>query len=382
MNILLHLIFFIAVFGQLGRVSFFNQTINIYPHELLMIIFVGWSLMKYNSKANLRTSSFVRALVIFVSVFLLSLVWRSWEYSLFENGVGFLYWARLSVYLCFGVSLGIFYKKHGKKAIEKSLTTFTIATIILSVCQFVFYPRLTLMSLGWDPHEFRVFGTFFDSTIASVIFVLLFVWRLNETITLKKFSRGNIFFLVSLYILILLSYSRLGYGVLVVGMAVLLYRRIRIRTGVALLLFFFLSISFLPQDRSYSTKLDRTETVSSRLVAMREGIDLFRRYPVLGVGYNRIAFEKKSSQALHSQSAFPSSFVTIMASSGVLGFSALIFLLWQLYKEVDRFGKSILAIILSGSVFENILLQNFVLLLLVVFVVITLFHTPRSESRN
>ncbi len=194
-------IFIVLSFGQLLRISLFD-CVAFFPHEILMILYCIAT--SPNIKKLIEKKEYQRILAtigILITVFGLSLGFEFWKYSQVENFIGFLYFLRLILYLVFFISL----LSEDKKKIKQGLTIFTVLTILFSYSQYILYPNLRNLSyLGWDPHQYRAFGLFFDTTMAGVIYMTLVFVELGK-------SKRNFLILGALMGLILLSYSRITY---------------------------------------------------------------------------------------------------------------------------------------------------------------------------
>ncbi len=298
-----------------------------------------------------------RPMVIFLGALTVSYGVSLLFHPLTANIVAGAYLLRLFLYFGFFAAL----KLVKKEILEKGLFIFSSLTILFSYLQYFLLPSIKFLEpFGWDPHEFRVFGTFLDVTPAGVIFILLFLWLL-----LKR-HKGALLLIP----LILLTYSRITYIGFIFSLLFLLTKNIYAKLVLVILVLFISCIPFLPRPPGESTNLERVFSIEARFIDMRKGIALWQQHPIIGVGYNQIPEYKSSTSSFedHGKGAYSSSFVTILASSGVLGFGAFIILLWSLFKR-----KSLLIQVTSGvvsitSLFDNVFLTSFVLAVYLVLV--------------
>jgi len=105
---------------------------------------------------------------------------------------------------------------------------------------------------------------------------------------------------------------------------------------------------------------------------VKRGIALAIKHPVLGIGYNHLREFKEP--ASHGGGAFSSSFVTIFATAGVFGLLAFMYLLHSIYRKGTILEKVFIVIVASTSLFDNVFLSNFVL---VIFLVLIAFEGDR-----
>lgn len=376
MNILLYLFFILLSFGQLGRIELFSS-VAILSYEIVMIlIFALFVSNKWKEIRACSENNRVKAFGIFVGILNISLLVSLPIYSVNENVVALAYLARLILYGLFFVTL----LSLQKSILERGLKLFTFATISFSLIQYIFVPNIQfLASQGWDPHMARVVGTFLDATPAGIIFSLLFFYilirkplsfRANKSLPAGRQGISVwIFSLISLFLLILLTYSRITYIGFIGGFLYLLLRRYRVKLVSTLIALFFLSIPFMPQVPGESTNLQRTFSINSRLNDMKQGIVVWQQNPLLGIGYNHISSVKGGNTARnHSDSAYSSSFVTILASSGVVGLGAFFYLLWSLYRKGSLLTQSATVTIVVASLVENVFLLNVVLTVYLVLI--------------
>lgn len=367
--IFFYLTLFLASWGQLQRLSLLNGEVNVYLHEIAMIFFILSMIVANFKKLNHRL---IQPILFFLLILLVSWVNNAWHYSPQANIVSFLFWLRLDLYCLFFLCLFLV----DRKIIKRGVALFLVLTIIFSYGQYFLYPNLRNLSyLGWDPHEARAFGLFFDTTVSGVIFSMLFLTTVDKIKKKTDLKSSWGVALVASLGLILLTYSRITYISLIPALIYKFWRRIPIRRLTLLLLLFLSLILLLPKKGGESVNLGRTFTVSARLADWKEGLSLWGKHPLLGVGYNRIGAYRSRPTENHAKSAFSSSFLTILAASGMVGFVALIYLLARLFIQSDRATRSIELLIIIASLFDNVLLESFVLLLF-----FTLFQLSYSRK--
>lgn len=122
-----------------------------------------------------------------------------------------------------------------------------------------------------------------------------------------------------------------------------------------------------PRPFGEGVNLLRTSTIESRLTDYDQGLKLWQKNPVFGVGYNRIRYLKPAiGEELrgesHAGASFHSSYLIILVTAGVVGLGAFAYWLWTIAK-ISNF--TIISAIFLGvySLFDNILLHPFILFL-------------------
>ena len=162
--ILPHLALFLFLLGQVGRLSFNQQEINVYLYEVPYFLWIV--LVLFNQRNELVLP---KAVIFFLSVLLGTYLFGILGVSSSQNIVSSMYLARLSLYLIgFGLAVDYF----AKKTFPSIYLKIFIALIgAAGVIQYFLYSNLrNLQYLGWDPHQSRVFGQFLDTSVAGAIY--------------------------------------------------------------------------------------------------------------------------------------------------------------------------------------------------------------------
>jgi O-antigen ligase len=153
---------------------------------------------------------------------------------------------------------------------------------------------------------------------------------------------------------------------------------------VPLIAVLVISLMLLPKKFGEGVHLMRTSTIYARFIDSDEGIAVGMQNPLLGVGYNHIRAVKKFADEVsangysysHAGASFHSSYVTILASEGIIG---LILFAWMLLSWSRRSEYANYAITFIGilSLTDNVFLYPFVL----VFLIITICSNTRDAGR-
>jgi hypothetical protein len=353
MTTLFYLSAFLFSLGQLGRVSFLNQQINFYLYEIALLFTLFFLFFKYHFEPIKYFWNRFKPFFIFLCVLLASILIGWTKYSLFENLVGLLYLYRLHLYFIYFFYLQYHIKTQNNflKVVKKGLFLIAVLTIFSTLIQYFFYPDLrNLIYQGWDPHLYRTFGVFFDTSIAAAIFGIFFL-VINKPVIKAVYL-----------ILIALSFSRSIYLGLSVTLIYLFIKQKKLKKIVLFLLFFITLIFFIPKPAGEGVNLKRLYSITSRVEDYRLGLTLWKNKPITGYGYNRIRYIKNNN-SVHSGAAFSSSFLTILVSSGILGLLSFIYVLWSL-RKTNKIAPVLLIFLSIVSLFDNVLLHPFILFLL------------------
>ncbi|MFA6081686.1 MAG: O-antigen ligase family protein [Patescibacteria group bacterium] len=346
MTILFYLTAFLFSLGQLGRVSFFNQQVNFYLYEVVLLVTLFFLFFKYQFAPIIIASKKHKPIFLFIFILLLSLLFNLQSFNIFQNIIGLLYFFRLVLYLLY-----FFYLSHHSFPIKKGLFLIAVLTIFSTFIQYFFYPDLrNLIYQGWDPHLYRTFGVFFDTSIAAAIFGIFFL-TVNQPVM-------KIIYLI----LVALSFSRSTYLGLSLALIYSFIYQKEFRKIIFFIVFFVTLVAFIPKPSGEGVNLKRLYSIASRAEDYRLGFTLWKKKPILGYGYNRIRYIKNNG-SIHSGAGFSSSFLTILVSSGILGLLSFIYVLWSL-RKTNKVAPVILIFLSIISLFDNVLLHPFILFLL------------------
>lgn len=346
--------------GQLERLSFLNQSINIYIHEIIIFLILLLNFKKLKFKKNKLNLS----LLLLNIIFTLSLLPNIAKYNQIQNLIAFGYLLRFYLYSFFFIYLNTV----DKNIIKKSLRLFSCLVLFYSFAQYFFYPNLrNLYYLGWDPHWYRMFGLFFDTSITGIILVFIFFFQIFYP---YKDKYLNWLLRLITFIAILLTFSRITFLVFIISLICWYLANKNYKNILIFLIVFLIGIFIVPKPTGESVNLTRTFSIESRIADNLQGLNIFFKNPILGVGYNRIGYFK-NSRSIHSKNAFASSFMTILVSSGIIGIIFFINFLFQSFIAINHKGKIILLALFLSALFDNTILNSFGFVIL--FTIIALF---------
>jgi O-antigen ligase len=342
--ILLFLILF--PFGQIIRIGI------IQPIDIVVGLAAIYSIIKKMEAPEVF--KYLRKFFIFASA--------SWIFSLFifqqiDVAYGLLYLFRLGAYIYFGIYVSNFIKlqKENAKLLINSLLSLSIISSLFGWIQYISFPDIKPFTVwGWDMHLFRLVGTFLDPTFLSLIIVFGLVISINRLITTKKriYIASTIFLLATLAF----TYSRAGYLAFIAAVLATVYLKKRFKKLLFLVIGLVIVAFLLPTAKNHSIELFRSFSAVARLENYQTTLKIFSKSPVFGVGYNNmcIAYQKYigvQDFSSHACSGSDSSILFILATTGILGLTILVYALKRI------------ASILPHNPYRPVIVSSFVALL-------------------
>lgn len=306
--------------------------------------------------------------------------------------IGGLYLLRLLAYA--GFFLLIFNlvskKKEFKKVLFNSLILVSAATAVFGWIQYFLYPDVTSFTVwGWDDHLYRLLGTFLDPGFTSII--LVFGFLLALVLYLKTKNNRLIPLLAFFLLSIAFTYARAGYLALLLGSAIAFWFKRGIKLVLPIVLVFLLIIFLLPRPESEGVKLERLHSIYSRFENYSETIEIFKKSPLFGVGYNNLCLARqkylgRADFSSHACSGSDSSLLLVLATTGVIGFIIFLNLIFELVKNVGRdiYGQAFLACLaalLLHSFFVNSLFYTWVMGFMGILLSLS-FKNSRSKAKG
>jgi len=365
-SFLFYPLFFLFSLGQLARVSFYHQQVNGYLYEMMMLVILFLLMVKYKIKP--LTIAFYKNKYIFWFFFycIMSFFYKIGDFTRLENYIALLYQARLFFYFLAFFYLTYFLKKEKltSRVFTNALMLFFSITVIISFIQYFLYKDLrNLLYLGWDPHLYRIFGSYLDPYVAAAIYGLAFFYLF--------FKRKNLFNYVLLacyFIFIFLTFSRIGYVAFTVTLLLILLKKKWYKTVILTFILITFLVVIIPKPQGEGVNLGRIFSVNSRIDDYRLAEKIWEKSPLIGIGYNRIRyikerlniFDYKNLVVSHAGASFHSSFIIILVCTGLIGLlvflKGFITLFWL--TELTRY---VFLYISLFSLADNVLLHPFVL---------------------
>jgi len=381
-SILLILVFPMA---EIGRIQFSNGvaiSLNDIFLGALLIAFVIYVLRK-KKKINFKKSFLLKSIAIFSTIGFISLLLNLFNLSFDRFLISFLYLARFVAYALIYFIFKEFDAKF-KQKINYALIFSGSMVVLLGFVQYFFYPSLrNLFYLGWDEHLYRLFSSFLDPNFAGAFFAIFSLFVVNfipDLFKKKKWLMLSIFgmVLISTISALYLTYSRSALILFVVGVVTYLALKNKKKLIVVALVGMILLIFLLPKSfQTEGTNFLRITSSNSRIDSASEAIKIFSKSPIYGVGFNayryaqnKLGMNNSIWQVTHSGAGTDNCFLFVLATTGIVGFIAYLYLLFKIMRlGILKRNKNKYAIALVssltglvvGSIFVNSLFYVFIL---------------------
>lgn len=366
--------------GQLIRIPFAGSGV-ITLLDIISISFIIFAISRGKFKLS-KTPTFLKLGYLFVFITIISLIFTPITLSKEAFIVSFSYIVRVSIYLSCGL---IFLSPHFKNLRGKITPALLLSGVTLSIIglvQFLIFPDLQILTFyGWDPHYFRTVSTFFDPNFAGAYFVLTLLLlsslRGHEVAVAisnwKIASSLKIFAMTVAYIALLTTFSRSSYLMFLVSGIIFAFlkksKKLFLSTMI-LFLVLFLGFQFYTQFVANPKNIDRGQSASLRIGTWEQGLVLFQKFPILGVGFNtyRYAIEEFSSAdkqfiKSHGSTSNDSSLLFVLATTGLTGLIFYLLFLLNIVKSAfpkKEFLVAALGGLLIHSFFSNSLFYPFI----------------------
>lgn len=319
-KILFPLLFLSMAFGQLQRFG------PIYLHDLILAVI----LLVNRPKISRPVLYF--ALAAFVSLI----------FSGFKPGGEYLV-----RFLAYSLLLGL-------KVERRYLLFFSGAIAGLGWLQYLLLPDTRfLLALNWDDHYYRLISTLFDPNFTGIVLVLGLV--------LVYFSYPRSWWLYLLHLsALLLTYSRSSYLALLAVAVAIAWMQKKFKLLLLTVFILLIAVPFLPRPGGEGVKLERLFSIEQRLDSYREGISLWQKGPVFGLGFNTLRYYRGDPDS-HAAAGLDSSLLFVLATTGAVGLLAYLNLLRFLWQKSLLLRVSLVAL-LAHSLFVNSLFYPFVMI--------------------
>ncbi len=345
--------FFSFFIGQIFRLKFLNISFPLIDVAIVLLALINIFQHLKNKKIKSKNKYFLYFL-IFSWIFILINLFRYQIFSLKP----FLYLIRLTCLLSL-----IIYPVEISNKFKKYFEIFIIANIIFGLIQYFFWPDFTYFDTNnWDPHLYRLVSSYFDPTFTALIY-LFFIIKifLNKK---NKYRWPIIFFS---YVAMALTYSRSTYLSFLVAFSFIAFSKKQIKVFLYSIFIVLFTIFVLPRQPGEGTKLERTSSIFAKIENYKEGLTLFLKAPLIGHGYNNLSFVRNSNQDSHAISGFDGSLLTILTTTGIIGFCLFISGIYVFYHQSNLIKKTMLISLFVHSLFANSLLYPYILLSLILF---------------
>jgi len=375
--------------GQLGRLPLPFSQVNIYLHDLVVLFLLFyWLKKKIGQREKFNLPPLGQPILSFIGAGVFSLILSIPKRNLGEIAVASLYILRWTAYagIYFLVAERLKKKQNLKPRLNNFLMISGTVAVCLGILQYLLLPDIrSLMASGWDPHYYRIVGTYLDPGFTGMIYVLTLVliitklWSKREimknnsmssnlsTERLKLLGMGGV-----VYLALALTYSRSSYLAYLIAMIVVAGYKKSKKFLAGVLIAGVLTVILLPRPGGEGVRLERQSTIWSRINNWRQSLIIGLDQPLCGVGFNNYRYvqrdygflEQENWRKTHAGAGADSSFLFILATTGVIG---LMVYFW-LIKEVLLLGRKSLALtastvaLIGHSFFNNSLFYSWLMI--------------------
>lgn len=370
--------------GQLTKLPINYPEVNLYAHDVILALLILFFILeKIFKKEKLFLPKATPSIFIFMFCSLLSLIFNFKNYPLRDLSIASLYFLRWSFYafLYFFVCDLLKRKSGVRTNIIQMLVIAGFTASVLGVLQYIFIPDIrSLTFLHWDPHYYRIVGTFLDPGFTGMIYVLalilIIVFYWEQIIRFKN----SIFYILwaIVYISLVLTYARSAYLAYLTAMATVAWFKKSFKFFLGVLILGIVTLLLLPRPGGEGVKLERKSTIFSRIESYKKGLKIAVDNPVFGVGFNTYRYAQKSYgfldkgwQNTHSGAGVDSSLLFVFATTGILGLVSYVYLLIRLavlnfpFKKTEKLKLvsfvSLLSV-LAHSFFNNSLFYPWIMI--------------------
>ena len=345
--------------GEIARFTFSDAAITATDLGVFLLVILWlFNLILKKIKVDHYYTGILVPILIFVFSALISLLLNFTSLNSWELLVSSLYLIRWIFYALLIFVVKEFDEKFKKKIIYLMLLGGGLI-ILGGYVQYFLYPDLrNLYYLGWDGHLYRMFSfSFLDPNFAGSFFSLYFLLALG--FFFKSKQKIMIAVLALSVMAILLTFSRSAFIMFFAGSFTfwILQKQKKLIAGLVLL--FVLSFVLVSKTglQSEGTNLLRTASGEARADSLKNAVTIFKDHPVFGVGFNSYRYAQRSygfineeKLPVHSGAGTDNSFLFVLATTGIFGFIAFLFLIYKILAfSYLSAGKNPIALVLFVS---------------------------------
>lgn len=372
-NLLAVIISICFLFSQIIRIQLGNGLVfSILDISVGIILVFGFLWFIYKKKSSfLLKDRIKKGIVFFSSIIILSLLLNINSLNLQQFFISSLYILRWISY-AFIFILVFDLNKRVKKKIEKIMLLTGVFFVLAGYIQFAYYQELkNLFYLGWDEHMYRLFGVFFDPNFSGIFLSLFLLFLVNKRLqtSINPLTKNKLFFSILIAFTLgalILTFSRSAFVVFILTFMIF-FSLIGKKKWIIIPLIFIIFIGIIFSQRFYIESINpfRTTSTKARLASMKEGIEIFSRKPIMGVGFNSYRYsqlqygyrKQVDIDRSHADAGADNSFLFILATTGIVGFATYLYMLFSIFKNVYRSPLALSSIIgiCVASMFTNAL---------------------------
>ncbi len=342
---LLILIILVWPFGQLLQLTPIGQVTRLQLLDILVALLSLYLLLRSINRRKIRTDPLLKPLVLFLLTASFSLLLAFFRGAASLNAL--LYLLRFGAYT--SVYFAVRLTEHKKL---KNPLIFSAALFIgFGLLQYIVMPDMRfLKNLGFDDHYYRLVGSLLDPNFTGLVLSVL-------ALLVLALGRGKsrLLALVPLTALVL-TFSRASFSAFSASLLYLIITKRQLKLLV-LFVFLILVLYLVPKPFGEGVNLLRTFSITSRVENQAAALKIFLAHPIIGVGFNTLS------------TGVDNSFLFVLATTGLLGFSAFVYFLknvWVISRS--NAARAGLIAIFVHSLFNNSFFYTWVLCLFFVLI--------------
>ncbi|KKR64563.1 MAG: hypothetical protein UU02_C0007G0001, partial [Candidatus Woesebacteria bacterium GW2011_GWA1_40_43] len=200
-----------------------------------------------------------------------------------------------------------------------------------------------------------------DPTFLGLIIVFGLLLSINRFID----SREKKYLLITVFLLVSLAftYSRASYLAFLGGIFVIAFTEKKFRKMMVLAIALLVFALLLPTARNHSIELTRSFSIIARLDNYKETVEVFKKFPVFGVGFNNLCIARNKyigmeSFTSHACSGSDSSLLLILATTGTIGLMVFAGSILGVFKSLTENREAQTVIAVSMALFIHSLFSN------------------------
>lgn len=361
-------------FGQLAKIplSFLNSPdINLYLTDIVLFLLVlSWGAFKiFDKKKKYHLPPLAKPIFLFIIIAVVSSIVNSPLFTGREVRIGFLYLLRWIFYA--GLYFVLYDLKDKLSWFKKDWSCFLIiigsTVAVFGLIQYFWFPNLKALEvLQYDPHFYRLAGTFLDPGFTGIILVLTLILILTGIFNgscqvlspiqhpLRQLAGAgarwkslyvnhpfNLLLMIVVYIALALTYSRASWLAFLVGIIVIILMKKAWKILPILLVLMVATFYLLPRPAGEGGKIERTYTIWSRLINYQQSLIIAKDHPLFGVGFNNYRYVQRNYgflkenewQVSHAGAGADSSILLVLATTGIFGFLSYLWICGKVLKE-------------------------------------------------
>lgn len=402
LKILFWAILVVFPFGQLLRLELpqLVPAVRLQPLDLAVFVFViVWLTRKVFSQAKIVRPLFFQEMVLFAVWAGITLFLRVTSLPLNEFLSAFFYLLRLWTYFLFYLALTDFFREQAI-SIHGYLLAMGVAMASGAIAQYLLWPDTRfLLNFGWDEHYFRAIGTFLDPGFTGILLALSLIALIVDFFEGNKPKQTLVLlggFLI--FLAVGLSFSRVAYLLLVLGLGVTLFFHQRLKMYVVISLLFATVLFLLPKPGGEGVNLLRTSSFLARNANYQQVWTIIKDHFFFGVGYNSYRFSQRDYGFLNQKdwkttnagAGADNSFLFVWATTGIFGLFFYCWWWWRVlscsFLSIGKAKSGLLVFVtvislLAASTVINCLFYSWIIAwLMIILARFTVDSTKSSQS--